>query len=375
MNIIGYIKQNKDKSFKELPFNDVEGLIFSELSYINFDLLTKTSSELRIGDIKEEELTKELFVGSVDYKKNKVMLSLMREAPRYQEVKLTYVKSNFSKREANQFLALTFILPDGTLILSYRGTDTSLVGWKEDMYLTFMDTILAQEQALSYATEILSDKDNPYYLLGHSKGGNLAFYAALNISKDKLKHLINAYSYDGPGFKDGITKFPNYRTVKPRLIKFKTYNDVVGNFFGNLKTYKVVYSPGILLGGHDPFYWQIIPRNNNFKYAEDISNTSKKFSRRAMKWIESLTYEDRELAVGAIFAIFGKNATVYDLYHNFLKNIARTKQVMKRYNKQEIKRLKAIFKRLFGFLFNTQRVQSIKKKQAIQQVEMEPKKK
>ena len=140
-------------------------------------------------------------------------------------------------------------------------------------------------------------------------------------------------------------------------------------FFANLKKYKVVYSPGLLFGGHDPFYWQVNPRTNDFRYAKDISRGSKKYSKRVMKWVESLTYEDRELATDALFAVFGKNATVYDLYRYFFQNIKNLKKVMKRYTKAERKRLKAILRRLFGFILNTKRVQFIKRKQAILEIE------
>lgn len=370
MNIIGYIKQNKEVSYLELPFNDVDGLVFSELAYINFDLLVKDKKELKLATIKDEELTDEVFEGSVDYKKNKVMLRLMIDAPRYRDIKIHNIQRAFSHQVANQFLAMTLVLPDNTLFLSYRGTDTTLIGWKEDMYLAFKTTILSQEQALKYAEEELKEVDTPFILGGHSKGGNLAFYTAFNLSKDKVTNLIKAYSYDGPGFKDGIKDFPNYDEVINKLVKFKTYNDVVGNFFANLKKYKVVHSPGLLLGGHDPFYWQVISRKDDFYYAKDISKASKKYSKRVMRWIDSLTYEDRELATDALFTVFGKNATVYDLYKNFIKNLRDLKKTIKKYNKEERKRLKAILKRLFGFIFNTKKTRKMKKQQTILDTEM-----
>jgi len=145
---------------------------------------------------------------------------------------------------------------------------------------------------------------------------------------------------------------------------------VVGNFFANLKRYKVVYSPGLLFGGHDPFYWQVKAKTNDFKYAKDTSRFSKKYCKRVMNWVESLTYEDRELATDALFSVFGKDATVYDLYRYFFKNIKKFKVVMKRYTKKERKRLKAIVRRLFGFILNTKGTRLIRRKQAIQEIEM-----
>ena len=335
MNINGYIKQNKDKSFTDLPFSHVDGLIFAELSYINFDLLLGNKKELIFRNIKSSQLTKEVFEGSVDANKNKIMLKNMIHSIRYQDVKVRYVKRFFSTTEANQFLAATFVLPNDTLYISYRGTDTTLVGWKEDTFLTYKDTIKAQEQALSYASLALRGKDNKYILGGHSKGGNLAIYTALNISKDKVHNLVRVYSYDGPGFKNGITHYPNYRLVRSKYIKFLTYNDVIGSFFNNMKKYKVVHSPGLLFGGHDPFYWQVISKNNDFWYAKDVSKSSKKYSKRVMKWLESLTYEDRQLATDALFDVFNNNDTIYDLFKNFLKNLMSINRSLKDYSREE----------------------------------------
>ena len=375
MTINGYIKQNKDKSFEELPFSYVDGLIYAELSYINFDLLLGKRDELTFKDIKKEELTKEVFEGSVDANKNKIMLNLMRQAKRYQNTKVRNVKRLFSDVDANQFLAVTFVLDDDTLYLSYRGTDTTLIGWKEDAFLTYKDKIKAQEQALNYARYALRGRDNDFYLGGHSKGGNLAFYAALNLSIDKSNNMINAFSYDGPGFKNGITKFPRYKNVRNRLVKFLTYNDVIGSFFNNMKRYKVVHSTGLLFGGHDPFYWQIKARNNDFWYVKDVSRASKKYSKRVMKWLESLTYADRKLATEALFDVFANNATIYDLFRNFLKNLISIKKSLAKYSEEDREKLKAIIRRLFGFLLNSSKVKDIKKKQAILDRELKPKKK
>ena len=373
MNINGYIKHVKDKSFEELPFNYVDGLIYAELSYINFDLLLGKRDELTFKDIKKEELTKEVFEGSVDANKNKIMLNLMRESIRYKNTVVRNAKRTFSKENVNQFFAVTFVLEDETLYLSYRGTDTTLIGWKEDALLTYQETIKAQEQALIYARYALRGKDNDFYLGGHSKGGNLAFYAALNLSLDKSNNMINAFSYDGPGFKNGITKFPRYKNVRNRLEKFLTYNDVIGSFFNNMKRYKVVHSPGLLFGGHDPFYWQVVSSTNDFKYAKDVSKASKKYSKRVMKWLESLTYDDRKLATEALFDVFATNNTIYDLFRNFLKNIISIKKSLAKYSKEEREKLKAIIRRLFGFLLNSSKVKDIKKKQAILDRELKTK--
>lgn len=366
MNINGFIKYHKDESFNELPFSYVDGLILSELSYVNLDLLfKKKQKELRLGDISSDELTKKIFEGSVDASRNKIMLHNMITSKRYQDIIIKNVKRYFSKENYNQFLAFTAVLPNKRLFISYRGTDTTLIGWREDFLLLYKKGILSQEQALKYARYVLRDNKMKFYLGGHSKGGNLAFYTALNLSKEYTSRLIEAYSYDGPGFREGIKDFPSYKLVIKKMIKFRTYNNVIGSIFNNMDKYKVVYSPGLLLGGHDPFYWQINKEHNDFKYAKDTSKLSKKYSARCMNWLESLTLEDRELAADALFTVFDKNDTIYDLLRNFIKNLSKLNKSLEKFSEEQRDKLRVILRRFFRFLVDSNKIKGMKKEQKI----------
>lgn len=376
MNINGYIRYNKNKTFNELSFSYVDGLVLSELSYVNLDLLFKRGQrELRIGDIKNNELTKKVFEGSVDASHNKTMLRYMIASKRYQDIVIKNVKRSFSKERYNQFLAFTAVLPNKRLFISYRGTDTTLIGWREDFLMLYKNGILSQTQALSYARYALRGNKMRFYLGGHSKGGNLAFYTALNLSKEHASRLINAYSYDGPGFRSGIKDFPSYKYVIRKMIKFRTYNNVIGSIFNNLDKYKVVYSPGLLLGGHDPFYWQINKEHIDFKYAKDTSKLSKKYSARCMNWLESLTLEDRELAADALFTVFDKNDTIYDLLKNFVKNLSKLNKSLEKYTEEQREKLKVIIRRFFRFLVDSNKIKGMKKETKIQEKELRENKK
>ena len=351
MNINGYIRKYGSKSFKELEFNDIDALILSELSYINIDMLIPGKKrEIKLKDIDIKSAKKEVFRDSVDASFNKTMLKRMIESKRYRKIVLKDVVRKFSEKDINQFFAVNIVLPDDTLFLSYRGTDITLIGWKEDFLLTYQSTLLSQIQALEYAEEVLEKCDNKFYLGGHSKGGNLAFYAALKLDRKFDDRLINAFSFDGPGFREGISHLDSYEARLPKLIKYRTYNDVIGSFFNNLEEYKTVHSTGLLFGGHDPFFWQINAINGKFLYAKDISPWSKLYSRRFMDWLNSLSFEDRALATDALFEIFKENETVLDLAKNFGKNLAKSKKTLSRYSKDEQAKLKAIIKMLFKYL-------------------------
>ncbi len=373
MNINRYIKLNNE-TFEKAPFNYVDGLILSELSYINLDILLYRKDSLKLKDIDKSLLNKKVFDGSVDASKNKIMLNLMIDSKRFQDLVISDVERSFSSEMGNQFLAMTITLPDGTKFLSFRGTDTTLTGWKEDAFLIYKDTVLAQDEAIEYTLRILRGKKDKFYLGGHSKGGNLAFYSALNLPDKIADYLIEAYSYDGPGFKDGITNYPAYPLVIDKLVKFRTYNNVIGSFFNNMKKYKVVHSTGLLFGGHDPFYWQV-NNQNDFVYKKDISNASKKYSKRVMNWLESLTYEDRELATDALFDLFDSSETIYDLMKNFATDIIHVNERLKDYTPEERIKLKAIIRRFIAFIVGASSVKEMKKNQAILDNELKPKEK
>ena len=349
MNINGYINKFGEKTFNEVPFNDVDALILSELSYINIDLLfDEGNNSVCLKDIDINKLTKEVFYGSVDYAFNKTMLKRMITSKRYQDIICKDVVQYFSIENVNQFYALTIVLPNNDIFISYRGTDITLIGWKEDFLITYQQTITAQKQAFEYAKDILSKCDNRFYLGGHSKGGNLAFYSALNLDESYDQRFIGAYSFDGPGFADGIKHYESYQRVKRRLFKFLTYFDVIGSVFSDVKRHKVVHSTGLLFGGHDPFFWQIDFRTGDFAYAKEVASASRAMNKNFARWLNSLTYEDRELATKVLFEIFHER-TVFDLLKNFGKDIVLSRKVLADYSKEDQDKLKNIIKNFFKY--------------------------
>ena len=358
MRILSYLKKIGDKSFKEQRLNDVDALIFSELSYINFHLLTKgQNQEICLKDITDEEMNnKAVFEGSVDAKKNAKMLDLMRKSVRFKDCVVKEVVNKFSVEEENQFYCFLIVLPTKQLFISYRGTDTTLTGWKEDFLLSVYARIRAQVQGEMYLNDILKRYPGRIYLGGHSKGGNIAFYAALNIDHKEHFRLVGAYSFDGPGFKDGIDKYKSTALVKGRLIKYLTFNNVIGSLYGDIDHVKVVYSFGIL-GGHDPFNWQIVNSTGRFRLAYDVSRSSKRLNRKFMGWLDTLSLQQKLLTVDAFFRVFGSgNNTIYDLAKNFLKNLFTVKKSLAVYSSEEKIEIKKVLRSLLGFMFKEKRM-------------------
>ena len=347
ININTYITKFGKKTFEKMPFNDVDGLIFAELSMINFEYLLKKQKSMYLKDMVIENL-KEVTFGSPDARANGIMLKRMMVSKRYQDVKVSHVKRIFSDEFANQFYAVTFILPDGTLYLSFRGTDITIVGWKEDFYITFMDRIPSQLEALEYTHEVLKALPGNFILGGHSKGGNLAIYSAFNMKEKYNDRLLEVISYDGPGFPNGIDQYPNTYNVIDKVRKYITHRDFIGLLYSNIDTYKIVYSTGVLLGGHDPFAWKIDEKKGDFIYKDKCLKKSLIFAKGTNMWIKSLSVEDKLLGIDALSSICGKANNIYDLLRLMLPNIARYNMVIKQYPPEERKRLNRMIRHFFG---------------------------
>ena len=357
MNINDYLKKYKDVTFEELEFNELDSLILSELSYMNLNLYVPRLCDNKFIALKDIEIvdSKAFSYGSVDYKNNLKMFDLMRSGERFQNMQAGLFKECLVTKDserAKQFFAVTFLLPNNTLYLSFRGTDITINGWKEDFHLCLMDTIPSQDEALRYTKNVLRKYKYPFYLGGHSKGGNLAFYSAINLSSKRLeKRLIKAYSFDGPGFKNGIKNFPSYNEVKNKLVKYMTHRDLVGMIYNNFKKGAIIISAtGILLGGHDPFSWRV-----NISKARFIrSRRSKVYINGELafnKWLDSLKDEDKVLACDMIFEALKEAKTVYDLPKAIGYTIVHGKEFADSYSDEDKERVKEIVKKLIKIYF------------------------
>ena len=351
MNINNYLKKYNNTPFTELAFNELDSLILSELSYMNLDMYVPSLEDNKFINLSRMRIRdqKAFSYGSVDYKNNLKMVELMKSGNRFKHIKVGLYKSNVNEKDSkeSQFFAVTFVLPNGDMYIAFRGTDITINGWKEDFHMAFMDTIPSQTDALAYTKAVLKKYNNPFYIGGHSKGGNLAFYSALNLDNEEYENrLIKAYSFDGPGFKDGVRKFPSYNNVKGKLVKYMTNRDWVGMVYNNFRKNAIIVSAtGFLLGGHDPFTWLVnVPK---FRFIRGRRLQVYKNSEVAFnEWLKSVSEEDKVLACDIIFDLLQDCKTVYDLPKALGTIIFHGKEIMGAYSDEEKDRVLGIVKRL-----------------------------
>lgn len=341
MYILDYLTKYGNKSFEELPFNELDALVFAELSYLNLEKVSpyfvdgKGSLPLKSLNIKD---IKSLSKDSVEAMLHASLLKKIVKAPRFQDVGVGLGLNLLDEKEVMQYCSFTLFMPDGSLFLSFRGTDKSVAGWKEDIQMSYLDEIPSQKKALEYAEQVLKwYPDRKFYLGGHSKGGNLAFYVALNL--DDASNLIGAYSFDGPGFR---VKPGKLEERKDRLHKYLAKDDIVGAIYNNIEEPIIVYASNPIFGGHDAFSWRIDEETLRFKRASKRSLISIEGMKIFDEWLSKLSKEDCELFSDSFFDTFHQSKTIYDMAVNIIPAYLKRNEALKDYTKEERARIKEI---------------------------------
>ncbi|PJM78912.1 DUF2974 domain-containing protein [Bifidobacterium scaligerum] len=247
--------------------------------------------------------------------------------PRFAQVRLGAVAEHINRGEQTQFAAATFQLPDGrsrrdpthkgTLVISFRGTDDSLIGWKEDFNMAFQYPVPAQRAASAYVDTVARLWEGPLILLGHSKGGNLAIYAAMNASDTVQRRIRHIYSLDGPGFPPEIVASPSYLAIQPKVTKIVPSSSIVGMVFETPEPCRVVASDSDGIMQHSAYTWQV--EGDRFVTEPTVSSGSQLFNEQLNHWIAALTPEQRERAVDALFRVLhaGGANSFSDVMRNF----------------------------------------------------------
>ncbi len=336
-NIVDYLNWRGDLSFTQSHFNEVDNLVLAELSYFNFQNIITTKMPLK------EVIT--------NYLSNHDVLSIQKELPlskdpipflkslqasnRFANLELFHFQNITSKMEAKQFSAISIALNYNTIYVSFKGTDNSLYGWKEDFNLSFMSEIPSQLEAVNYVNKI------PYkykYIIlgGHSKGGNLAVYAAANCKKRIQKHIIKVYNNDGPGFLKEFIASKNYQNIVKKINTIVPETSIIGMLLTKNEEYKVVKSEGIGIWQHDALTWQVI--QDHFITIKKIDETSTKMNQTVENWLTKVDKEEREQFINTLFDIFDKCQieTVDELANISIRkilNIVKTYNTLEKENK------------------------------------------
>ena len=305
-NMVDYIKWRGDITFEQDPFNEVDNVILSELCYTNFDgIVPESDIEVKIPlSLVYEQFFEKYDRGELLQKKTslKVAPFLMDElvnAKRFQNMYLTGYVNEIVDEEEFQFSAVTFLLDDGTYFVAYRGTDSTITGWKEDINMGYLYQTPGQKRALQYLNDNFKDKDCRLRVGGHSKGGNFAVYAASFCDKKVQDRIITVYTNDGPGFRDEVVTSEGYNRILPKIYSIVPGSSVVGLLLENNLEHNVVRSENEGLSQHDIMSWNVY--RNRFIRCAGVSETSLKLDKTLTNWLSELKDEDRKQFIDTLF--------------------------------------------------------------------------
>ncbi|MEF2837374.1 MAG: DUF2974 domain-containing protein [Oscillospiraceae bacterium] len=316
-NIFDYLKWRGDLTFSQDPPNAVDALVFSSLSYIKFHGMVEAVPQVPVTlkEAAEEFFAQDDYEACCRVPKDLDLLHAAIQTKRYGESQICMYRDLLVPEQETQFAAMTFLLDDGSMFLAFRGTDNTLVGWKEDFNMTFQQTIPAQRLALQYTRDVVLEYFRPMYLGGHSKGGNLAVFAAARSSPMLQQRILGVYNHDGPGFTNYLMGDPGYLAMVPQIKTYIPQSSVIGMLLEHEEPYTVIRSKSVGLLQHDPYTWDVLGKS--FLTVEEITEGSQFVDATIKTWFSEMTSQERGQLVDVMYALLGSGGVenVYELLH------------------------------------------------------------
>ncbi len=302
MDIYSYIKNNKEKPFNEKPFNEIDNIILSLISYLNFSYIEGKNTLENMGKIYlERHKYREISKAGWAQKDAYIILEKILNSERYKNIKIeNYI---YIATEEEQFSAVTFEINKHLKYVAFEGTDHLIVGWKEDFELSYEYPVPAQKHAIKYlknATKIFGPK---IIVGGHSKGGNLAQIASMELNILKKTKIKKIYNNDGPGLRLKQFKSIKYKIIRKKLEHIVPENSIVGVMLRNDK-YKVVRTNKKTIMSHIPSTWLI---ENDKLIETQLSKKSKKLETKIIEWLDKHSDDKRKMLVETIFDVLDKS--------------------------------------------------------------------
>ena len=303
-NIMDYISWRGDLSFEQSQFNEVDNLILACFSYVNLDGISPVTKQKGIGlkkltkEFMKLHTMKELEADKSFIRLAPFMMMEMAKSVRFGKcVVRNYVNDIVTEAE-QQFAAMEIVLEDGTSYVSFRGTDDTIIGWKEDFNLS-TGVVPAQKRAIEYLQKISEHTDGMLRVGGHSKGGNLAIYGSV-MCKSAHEKILEIYSNDGPGFSREFQELPEMKEMMPKIIRIIPEYSIIGTLLEHEKEPVIVASSSKGLLQHDGFSWEV--QGPALVRRDSLNKTALRFIEILHKWIDGMDTEQKRLLIEDLFA-------------------------------------------------------------------------
>lgn len=323
-NIITYAQENLD-TFDVRPFSSVDSLILSSVSYIRFPHTIphiEGWEGIRIRDLYLAEYFGKMFPDSFTAEDTKKLFFALAASPRFRDIRIMGYTEQFDPAAEKQFSAISFQIKPDLCYIAFRGTDATFIGWKEDFNMAFKTPVPSQKEAVGYIEKAALYCSGKIYTGGHSKGGNLAVYAAAMCRENVQSRIERVFSHDGPGFLEETLRSREFLHISPRIEKTLPQSSLVGVLLEDQEDYEIVKSNQV--GGimqHNQFTWVL--ENHDFIYMEELTTDARYADRTLSDWLKQLSEEDRERFVDSLYSVLNSNhlTTLADFRTDWQKNI------------------------------------------------------
>ncbi len=303
-NLFDYLEYYGNDSLYIESFNDVDSLVLASLAYGKWEgiipsgksksITLEEACELYIEKYKNANLKKEDWLFPKTYK----MIKQLKDCKRYNLARIYNWQEIVSKE--CQFAAMTIRLDNGLTYISYKGTDSSVIGWQEDFELTYKYPIPSQTEARNYINKTLTILDRKVMLGGHSKGGNLAMYAYLNIDPRYRNRIKKVYNFDGPGFLKDVYESIYFKEMIPKLVMYVPEESVFGMLLYN-GPYKVTKSSNSGVMAHEGYSWEVFGTKLT---KGTIKSKSTRLHKNVLSFLSKMTIEEKKDFINDMFSFF-----------------------------------------------------------------------
>jgi hypothetical protein len=335
--ILDYLAWRGDLDFSRSPFNPVDSIILTHVSYFPFDHIVPGPEEkkgISLGAAAEgifSNLKKN--PGSLEdllvFQDDPALLAAMGSSERYGSLELRSYVNQIDTEVEKQFSAICISGCGGMTLISYRGTDNTIIGWKEDFNMSYSPEIPAQREAVLYLERMASQIRGPLCLGGHSKGGNLAVYAAAFCKEPVRRRIRLVYSNDAPGFNRDFLESPGFLKIRDRIRSFVPQSSIVGMLFEHDENYTIVKSSQTGFMQHNVFSWEVT--RDDVVRLKNMSQDSVFLNRTLRDWINGLDREQRRRFSDALYEILASVGTgsIRELGNDWLKTVSLMIQAYK----------------------------------------------
>ena len=345
-DIFDYLRQRGDIPLSEDPFNEVDNVILAEFAYTDLSGLVSegpVSVSLKTADEGYFRMHSRRDAEKSDFHITRAPLLMdgMLGGSRFGGMKLMKYMDVVDPNTDTQIAAVTCLLDDGSMYIAFRGTDGTLVGWREDFNMSYLPETGGQRRAVQYLNEVGAMTDRPIRLGGHSKGGNFAVYAAAFCDREVQDRIISVYTNDGPGFRDEVMEREEYRRILTKVISIVPGTSIIGMLLASSAEHIVVKSSESGMGQHDTMTWQV--SHNRFEMTEP--SALGRFIMDSQKdWLSKLDDRSRENFVSTLFSIFEATgmSTFGEMRGNKIRSVERMLSTVKGLPKEKQDELRSI---------------------------------